>query len=57
MKKVAWFLTPFLILIISHIAYAQQQQPDPVFSTTAIYPGTWDTGPDPDVIYAGDKIL
>jgi phosphate transport system substrate-binding protein len=57
MKRMVWFLIPFFAVVLSDIAYAQQQQPDPVFSTTEIYPGTWDTGPNPEIIYSGDKML
>jgi phosphate transport system substrate-binding protein len=57
MKKVVWFLIPLFVLIISLTANAQQEQPDPVFSLTEIYPGTWDTGPNPEVVFSGDKML
>jgi hypothetical protein len=32
-----WILIPFFAVVISDIAYAQQQQPDPVSSTTEIH--------------------
>ena len=57
MKRFFWFVTPLFVLIISLTAYAQQDQPEPVFSLTEVYGGTWDTGPNPEVIYSGDKML
>jgi hypothetical protein len=37
------------------MTYAQQREPDAVFSAKKIYPGTLGTGPNPEVIYSGGR--